>query len=104
MIKITNGVNIFEVPAGAYKNTFKKLGYNLILEKHEVSEVPPESSDEVVEDTSHDEFAELLEKPISQWNKREVKEFAAAKGIDLAGTKTIDEAKDRIKASAGFEV
>lgn len=104
MVKITNGVNTFEVPAGAYKNTFKKLGYNLIPDKSEVSEVPPESSGNVVEDTPHDEFVELLEKPISQWNKREVKEFAAAKGIDLTGTKTIDEAKDRIKASIGFEV
>ena len=104
MVKITNGVNVFEVPAGAYRNTFKKLGYNLISEPKETTRTSPDASGEVVEDTSHDEFAELLEKPISQWNKREVKEFAAAKGIDLAGTKTIDEAKDRIKASIGFEV
>lgn len=102
MVKITNGVNTYEVPMGAFRNTFKKLGYNLIPEKHEVSEVPPESSEDKVADTPKDDFTELLEKPISQWNKREVKEFATANGIDLTGTKTIDEAKDRIKESIGL--
>ena len=43
-----------------------------------------------------------MEKPIAQWNKAEVKGFAAAKGISLAGTKTIDEAKERIKESIGL--
>lgn len=104
MVKITNGINTFEVPTGAYRNTFKKLGYNLMSEPKEVTTVPPDASDVKVEEkeTQVDEFAELMEKPIAQWNKAEVKGFAAAKGIDLAGTKTIDEAKERIKESIGL--
>lgn len=102
MVKITNGVNTFEVPTGAYKNTFKKLGYNLVPEPKEVTTVPPDASGTKVEEAKEDEFAELMEKPIAQWNKAEVKGFAAAKGINLAGTKTIDEAKERIKESIGL--
>lgn len=102
MVKITNGVNTFEVPAGAYKNTFQKLGYNLVSEPKEVPVAPPDASDAKVEEAQVDEFAELMEKPIAQWHKNEVKAFAAAKGIDLAGTKTIDEAKERIKESIGL--
>lgn len=102
MVKITNGVNTFEVPSGAYRNTFKKLGYNLVSKPKEVTTVPPDAYDAKVEEDKEDQFTELMEKPIAQWNKTEVKGFAAAKGIDLAGTKTIDEAKERIKESIGL--
>ena len=102
MVKITNGVNTFEVPTGAYKNTFKKLGYNLVSDPKEVTIASPDASGAKVEEAKEDEFAELMEKPIAQWNKAEVKGFAAAKGISLAGTKTIDEAKERIKESIGL--
>ena len=102
MVKITNGVNTFEVPTGAYRNTFKKLGYEIVSEKIETSVDIPETSKVDMKSTPIDEFAELLEKPISQWNKHEVKEFAASKGINLVGTKTIDEAKERIKESIGL--
>ena len=102
MVKITNGIDAFEVPTGAYNNTFKKLGYKIIFEKVETPVDIPETSEMDVKSTPIDEFAELLEKPISQWNKHEVKEFAASKGINLVGTKTIDEAKERIKESIGL--
>lgn len=102
MVKITNGIDTFEVPTGAYKNTFKKLGYNLVSEPKEATTTPPDASGAKVEEGQVDEFAELMEKPIAQWNKHEVKAFATAKGIDLAGTKTIDEAKERIKESIGL--
>ena len=41
---------------------------------------------------------EILEKPISQWNKDEVKRFAAIKEIDISGTKNANEAKEIIKS------
>ena len=102
MVKITNGVNTFEVPSGAYRNTFKKLGYNLVSEPKEVTTTPLDASGDKPEDKPQEGFEELLEKPISQWNKHEVKAFAASKSIDLTGTKTIDEAKNRIKESLGL--
>ena len=41
---------------------------------------------------------EILEKPISQWNKDEVKRFAGIKEIDITGTKNANEAKEIIKS------
>ena len=41
---------------------------------------------------------EILEKPISQWNKEEVKRFAAIKEIDISGTKNANEAKEIMKS------
>lgn len=112
MVQITNGVNTFTVTSGAFKTTFKKQGYRLVNEKpvkvekeKKVEEkVEPEKvAEEVVEspveteEPEVDEFAALLEKPISQWNKNEVKKFAAAKDINLQGTKNVNEAKALIK-------
>ena len=35
MVRITNGVDIFEVTSGAYENNFKKLGYEIVKAKNE---------------------------------------------------------------------
>lgn len=104
MIKITNGVDVFEVSRGAYEGIYFKQGYSMIGVKEtnqddtadsgEVSENEP--STELSED---DKFcAELLEKPLNQWNKEEVKKFAEINSIDITGTKNANEAKERIKA------
>ena len=42
---------------------------------------------------------ELMEKPISQWNKEEVKTYASLKNIDISNTKNIGEARNIIKQS-----
>ena len=96
MVKITNGVNVFEVTKGAFDGIYSRQGYKLIDEKAEAktSEAPaaPEKSED-------DIFVEeILEKPISQWNKNEVKRFAAIKEIDISGTKNANEAKEIIKS------
>jgi hypothetical protein len=36
-----------------------------------------------------------------QWTKAEVKEFARANGIDISGTKNVNEAKEIIKQFIG---
>lgn len=92
MIKITNGTVVCEVTNGAYDKIYKAQGYRPIVEK---ACAPVVHADQV--DAGVDPYAELIEKPLSQWNKTEVKTFAEAKGIDLAGTKNVNEAKDRIK-------
>ena len=96
MVKITNGVNVFEVTRGAFNGIYSRQGYRLVDEKTEAKapEVPaaPEKSED-------DIFVEeILEKPISQWNKEEVKRFAAIKEIDISGTKNANEAKEIIKS------
>ena len=93
MVKITNGVNVFEVTCGAFDGIFSRQGYTIVDEKKEVNEV------KVPEKTEDEKFVdEIVEKPISQWSKDEVKRFASIKGVDIAGTKNVNEAKEIIKS------
>ena len=93
MVKITNGKNIFEVTRGAFDGIYSRQGYTILNEQvpgqQEIQE-PEKTEDEVFID-------EIIEKPLSQWNKDEVKKFAALKGIDISGTKNAGEAKELIK-------
>lgn len=111
MIKITNGTEIYEVTRGAFETVYKPMGF------YKFNSKPVEHADDVVEDAAEgvadepeheaddeqyedDAWCDELEKkPIGQWNKAEVKQYASIKGIDITGTKSINEAKDRIKAA-----
>lgn len=96
MVKITNGVNIFEVTRGAFDGIYSRQGYTIIDEKKATSK---EDAPAVPEKTEEEKFLdEIIEKPISQWNKDEVKRFAALKEIDITGTKNANEAKEIIKS------
>lgn len=96
MVRITNDVNVFEVTRGAFDGIYSYLGYRLVDEEKNADA----STESITSEKSKDEiFAEeILEKPISQWNKEEVKHFAAIKGIDISGTKNANEAKAIIKS------
>lgn len=96
MVKITNGVNVFEVTKGAFDGIYSRQGYRLVDEKAEVKAPEAPAAPEKSEDDIFVE--EILEKPISQWNKDEVKRFAAIKEIDISGTKNANEAKEIIKS------
>ena len=96
MVKITTGVNVFEVTRGAFDGIYSRQGYKLVDEKaeakaHKTHAAPEKSEDDIF-------VEEILEKPISQWNKEEVKRFAAIKEIDISGTKNANEAKEIIKS------
>ena len=111
MIKITNGTDIYEVTRGAFETVYKPMGFYEFKGKpakhvedvvEDVIEgVADESEHEADEEHSEDDAwcDELEKKPIGQWNKAEVKQYASVKGIDITGTKSINEAKDRIKAA-----
>lgn len=107
MIKITNGSEVYQVTNGAYETVYKPMGFVPVDEAVVEDDVEPEQtvSDEEWTDTESevDEDAawceELKKKPIGQWNKSEVKRYAEIRGIDITGTKSINEAKDRIKAA-----
>ena len=96
MIKITNGINVFEVTRGAFDGIYSRQGYSLVEEKTETKAPKTPTTPEKSEDDIFVE--EILEKPISQWNKEEVKRFAAIKEIDISGTKNANEAKEIIKS------
>lgn len=93
MVKITNGTNVFEVTRGAFDGIYSRQGYVLLEEKVAVNNaenVPVKTEDEQFLD-------EIIEKPISQWNKDEIKRFAALKEIDLTGVKNANDAKELVK-------
>lgn len=98
MVRITNGVNVFEVTRGAFDGIYSRQGYTIVNEKVVEGAKTPETP-KVPEKTEDEIFVEeILEKPISQWNKEEVKRFAAIKEIDITGTKNANEAKEIIKS------
>lgn len=104
MVKITNGRDVFEVTEGAFEGIFIHQGFRKCDEvKTKSIDVVDEVEIPVVD--AADEFDELEEveneKPVSQWTKAEVKEFARANGIDLSGTKNVNEAKEIIKQFIG---
>lgn len=115
MIKITNGNEIYEVTRGAFETVYKPMGFYEFKGKSAehaddtvddaaddvVIDVVDEPEQEVGDDQSDDDAwcDELEKKPIGQWNKAEVKQYASIKGVDITGTKSINEAKDRIKAA-----
>lgn len=95
MVKITNGVNVFEVTKGAFDGIYSRQGYKLVDEKAEAKALEEPNAEKSKDDIF---VEEILEKPISQWNKEEVKRFAAIKEIDISGTKNANEAKEIIKS------
>ena len=100
MVDITNKVDTYSVTKGAYEDIFKRQGFKPVKEEKE-------DKKETVEETKKtDEEAyieELLEKPISQWNKEEVKTYASLKNVDISNTKNIGEARNIIKQSIDKE-
>lgn len=100
-MKITNGLGeIFEVSRGAYEDIYSKQGFKPFSKGNPNVKVKASNMEQngAQDDNSDDKFIESIqEKPISQWNKNEVKKFAALKGIDITGTKNANEAKAIIK-------
>ena len=65
---------------------------------------PKQEAPAVKGKTEDELFIEAVsEKPISQWSKDEVKRFASIKGVDIAGTKNVNEAKEIIKGFLSSE-
>lgn len=124
MIKITNGVNVFEVTKGAFESIYSAQGYKQLNAEEEtvtvkVIEIKSDSTEGEVIETDHVEAAkevqsgeesmfsdddlkfctEIVERPIGQWKKEDVKRFAEIKGIDLSAAKTFNDAKAIVKNS-----
>lgn len=96
MVRITNGLNTIEVSRGAYNTIFSKQGFSIVDEPEKPVDVNPDGSDGMFDEDAFVE--EIMEKPISQWTGSEVKKFASIKGVDISGTKNVNEAKERIKS------
>ena len=109
MVNITNGVNTFSVTKGAYEGIYKSQGYTVVhdyasepiksVSKNHTEDIKVTATDvsEIPTEVPETEEVPLIEKPLSQWSKSEVKQFAAENDISLEGTKNVNEAKELIK-------
>lgn len=88
MVTVSNGINVFTIPEGAQK-VYESMGFRAVIDNANISGKPVEGDSSPIDD--------LLEKPISSWNQAEVKEFAAAKGYDVSGAKSLKQAKAIIR-------
>lgn len=115
-VKITNGNVEFEVTKAAFENAFKQQGFriadgvapivhnrfedkfdvNLDDMGAELNEVEDSKPEMIVEaELSEDDLfvQEMLEKPISEWTKGELKRVAKIKGIDLSNADSTSKAR-----------
>lgn len=100
MVRITNGFIVANVTSGAYNNLFKGMGYKIIGENYASDSVNDDDVEacECIDDNSDEKFVlDVVEKPIGEWNKEELKKFARIKRIDISGMKP-SEAKNAIAA------
>lgn len=120
MVDITNGKASLTVTKGAFEGIYKHQGYTLVHDYAGTSEIKanvtnkeiaksfvddvtsveaqlPES--EKVDESSEKSFEmeELLEVPIGQWSKEQLKEFAEANNISVDGASTVREVRNIIK-------
>ena len=104
MVRITNGINTYEVPRGAAR-VYEACGYHIVDDDADdavlmtaEAEVYDTVSDEEVEDADEKFVEEVMEKPVSQWTNEEIKRFAAIKGVNLAGVKNTKQARGAVIA------
>lgn len=100
MVDITNKIDTYSVTKGAYEDIFKKQGFKPVKEEKEDKKETVEETKKTNEEAY---IEELMEKPISQWNKEEVKTYASLKNVDISNTKNIGEARNIIKQSIDKE-
>ena len=114
-VKITNGNAEFEVSKAAFENAVEQQGFRIVdditsvihnrfedkfdvnldmeAEFNKVEDSKPEMIAEV-ELSEDDLFMQgMLEKPISEWTKGELKRVARIKGIDLSNADSTSKAR-----------
>lgn len=99
MVKLSNGLSTIVVPSGAVA-MYERTGFRVVKDSDVENTI--DSDENVIDATDTEEkesefITNLLEKPISKWTKEEVKRFANEKGININGTKSVNDAKDRIR-------
>lgn len=118
MVDITNGRVSLTVTKGAFEGVYKHQGYTLVHDyagsttikqadenttsiNNHIAEDEPSASDNLEQTAESDEkaieMAELLETPIGQWSKEQLKEFAEANNISVDGASTVREVRNIIK-------
>lgn len=105
MIKISNGRMQARVTRSAYEEVFKKQGFKIIDESTMAgseSASTPVPSNKGKKSEDEVELEQILSKPVSSWNKSELKFVARMKNIDISGASTVSEVKEIIKEALGM--
>lgn len=98
MVKITNGIYTFEVTKGAFKTVFANQGY-ILASTHAAA---PQIVSEPAQKTDDERFVdEVIEKPVSEWSKEELKRFADINSISLEGVQKTDDVREIINNYIG---
>lgn len=121
MVEATNGVSTVTITKGAFEGIYKHQGYTLVKdyssliqdkagEKERVNDnnytidpqIPYNDNQELTDGSDESseksfEMNELLEVPIGQWSREQLKEFATANNISLEGVTTTKEVRNIIK-------
>lgn len=117
-VKITNGNTEFEVTKAAFENAFKQQGFRIVdgvtpairnrfedkfdinfdmeAESDKSDKIENSESDMAVEaelDENELYVQQMLEKPISEWTKGELKRVAKIKDIDLSNADSTSKAR-----------
>lgn len=93
MVKITNGINTFEVTNGAFEGIYKHQGFSLVNAKTKKTAKP-----ENVEKTIEQQIEEILETPLSNWGKNQLKLFTEHYKIDTSDCEKASDVRAKIKA------
>lgn len=126
MIEITNGNDTYTVTRGAYETVYKGMGFYPVGQEPVVRSTGGDTPDvdEAVTERVEDADVEAVDasagpveaeesegfedekwcksirqKPISQWNKQELKRYATLNGIDTSGARTVNDVRSKIAAS-----
>lgn len=105
MVKISNGRMQAMVTRSAYEEVFKKQGFRIIDESKMAdseSASTPVPSNKGKKSEDEIELEQILSKPVSSWNKSELKFVARMKNIDISGASTVSEVKEIIKEALGM--
>lgn len=98
MVKITNGIDTFEVTKGAFDGIYSRQGYFIDGNENKSTSDKVEASGDEPELSEDEQFIQdMVEKPIAQWSKDEIKRFCELENIDISGTKNAGEARNIIK-------
>lgn len=96
MVKIKNGDKVMTVTRGAYNSIFKDMGFIMVHEA-KTPKTFDEDAEEDTEGAEMEEETQLEEKPLSEMNFNELKEYASQLGIPTAGMRTRKELKEAIQ-------
>lgn len=98
MVKITNGISVFEVTEGAFESIYSKQGFDKVDEEKKVNVTVKNEHAKGNEKSEDEKFLEtIVEKPIGQWTKDETAKFVELNDIDTDGATKLSEVKEIVK-------